>query len=74
MIHELKIINLSGIKLCDINIFEKVNFKELKELYLNDNELDELFQFLFALNILSLSKFSFGLVMLYILYGVVFLF
>ena len=29
-------------KISDINTFEKVNFKELKELYLNNNEISDI--------------------------------
>ena len=34
--------NLSYNKISDINIYEKVNFKELKELYLNNNKISDI--------------------------------
>ena len=35
----LTILNLSDNKISDINILEKINFKELIELYLNNNKI-----------------------------------
>ena len=35
-------LNLSNNKITDISIFEKVNFKKLKELDLNDNDISDI--------------------------------